>query len=46
MAAAMKRAGELPAGLSLWAVENPMVHKVDRLHRKVGLAAQPRLASG
>lgn len=38
-ASAMREQGHLPASLSLWAVENPMLAKVERLRRKVDAGA-------
>ena len=35
MAADMRHRGDLPASLSLWAVENPLINSVQRLQQKV-----------
>ena len=40
LASAMREEGYLPAGLSLWAVENPMLAPVSRLQQKVDAGAE------
>ena len=40
LAGEMRERGELPASLSLWAVENPMLNPVSRLQRKAEAGAQ------
>lgn len=40
LASAMREEGYLPASLSLWAVENPMLAPVDRLQQKADAGAE------
>ena len=40
LASAMREEGYLPAALSLWAVENPMLAPVDRLQQKADAGAE------
>ena len=40
LASAMREEGYLPASLSLWAVENPMLAPVQRLRQKVDAGAE------